>query len=73
MDDIKDENYDYLFVKNFSQIKVCKICKRLNIDPSNVLRGTASPKTIARVRRAIEQDLKDLERFNLYVSKNNTL
>lgn len=69
MDKEKDENYDFIYIKNFSKMRVTHICKRLSIDPSNVLKGTASKENLARVRRAIENDLKELERQNLWQQK----
>lgn len=65
----KEINLDLLYIKNFSKIKVTKVCKRLGVDASNVLHGTASPENLAKVRRAIENDLKELQRFDLYVTK----
>ena len=57
----KEVNIDLLYIKNFSKITVRKVCKRLGIDEANVLKGTASKANIARVRRAIENDLKYLQ------------
>lgn len=57
----KEVNIDLLYIKNFSKITVRKVCKRLEIDEANVLKGTASKANIKRVRRAIENDLKYLQ------------
>lgn len=62
----KDENYDYIYIKNFSKIRVTHICRRLSIDPSNILNGKASKENLARVRRAIENDIKELENNKLW-------
>ena len=59
----KEVNIDILYIKGFSQITVRKVCKRLGIDEGNVLKGTASKVNIKRVRRAIENDMRELERL----------
>lgn len=59
----KEVNIDILYIKGFSQITVRKVCKRLGIDEGNVLKGTASKENIKRVRRAIENDMRELERL----------
>ena len=68
----KEINIDLLFIKNFSKITVRKVCKRLGIDESNVLRGTASKENIKRVRRTIENDIKELSK-DLYGTNSITL
>ena len=60
MNEENEINIDLLYIKNFSKITVRKVCKRLGIDESNVLKGTASKTNIKRVRRAIENDLKEM-------------
>lgn len=60
MNEENEINTDLLYIKNFSKITVRKVCKRLGIDESNVLKGTASKSNIKRVRRAIENDLKEM-------------
>lgn len=68
----KEINIDLLYIKNFSKITVRKVCKRLGIDESNVLSGTASKENIKRVRRTIENDIKELSK-DLYGTNSITL
>lgn len=66
MNEENEINIDLLYIKNFSKITVRKVCKRLGIDESNVLKGTASKSNIKRVRRAIENDVNELRTLKLW-------
>lgn len=59
----KDINIDLLYIKNVSKITVKKVCNRLGIDYANVQNGKTSRENIKRVRRCIENDLKEYERL----------
>lgn len=56
---------DYKFIKNFSKIKVTKICKDLNIDRQNVLNNKTTEKNIHNVKEEIEDRLA-----RLYLKEN---
>lgn len=52
---------DLKYIKNFSKITISSICKELNINRANVLNGKASAKNIEKVRKKIEEKIKELE------------
>lgn len=51
---------DLQFIKDFSKINVSQICKDLNIDRSNVLRGRASEEKTKLVKDEILKRLENL-------------
>lgn len=58
---IKDKEKNLRYIKRFSKITVSSICKELNINRANVLNGKASAKNIEKVKRKIEEKIKDME------------
>lgn len=55
---------DLRYIKSFSKINVKSVCEELGIDRQNVLNNKASAINTAKVRKAIEQKLKELEEGN---------
>lgn len=53
---------DLDFIKGFSKIKISTICKKLNIDKSNLWAGKASAEKIKLVKKEIINEFKKLER-----------
>lgn len=58
---IKDKEKNLRYIKRFSKITVSSICKELKINRANVLNGKASAKNIEKVKRKIEEKIKDME------------
>ncbi len=48
------------FIRAFLNIKVSKICKDLDITPSNVYNGTVSKDKLNKVRRALDEEINKL-------------
>ena len=55
-----NKKVDLDFIKGFSQITITKICKDLNVDRANLLKGNASSDTTRKVKDELEKRLKDL-------------
>ena len=51
---------DFNFIKNFSKIKVSRICKDLKINKQNVFSNKASRETIGKVKNQIDVEIKEL-------------
>lgn len=51
---------DLEFIKGFSKINVASICKKLNIDRSNLLKGTASSEKTKAVKDEIIKQIEEL-------------
>lgn len=52
---------DLDFIKDFSKIKIAPICKKLNIDKSNLWAGKVSGDKVKLVKEEIIKELKKLE------------
>lgn len=52
---------DLKYIKGFAKINVASICKELHIDKSNLWRGRSSVKNIEKVKKTIEEKLKELD------------
>lgn len=55
---------DYDFIKGFKNIKIASICKKLNIDKSNVYRGVTTKENLNRIRKEIEAEIAKLYKEN---------
>lgn len=51
---------DLEYIKKFSKITLKEVCKKSNVDVSNVFHGKASKKAVNRVRKQIESDVARL-------------
>lgn len=51
---------DLEFIKGFSKINVVSICKKLNVDRSNLLKGTASGEKTKAVKDEIIKQIEEL-------------
>lgn len=51
---------DKIFIRKFMDIKVCKICVDLGINPSNISSGKASEKQYELLREEIDRRLDSL-------------
>lgn len=58
MDKEREKNYKY--IKNFSKIKVTRICKKLKISRQNVLNNKTTTENIIKVKEEIENELARL-------------
>ena len=52
---------DLDFIKDFSKIKISPICKKLNIDKSNLWAGKVSSEKVKQVKDEIIKELNKLE------------
>lgn len=52
---------DLDFIKDFSKIKIAPICKKLNIDKSNLWAGKVSSEKVKQVKDEIIKELNKLE------------
>ena len=48
------------FIRGFLDIKVSKICKDLGITPTNVYNGTVSKIKLAKIKRALDEEISKL-------------
>lgn len=55
-----NKKVDLDFIKGFSQITITKICKDLNVDRPNLIKGNASLETTRKVKEELEKRLKNL-------------
>lgn len=55
-----NKKVDLDFIKGFSQITITKICKDLNVDRPNLIKGNASSETTRKVKDELEKRLKEL-------------
>lgn len=53
-------NEDLKFIKNFSKITIAGICRDLNVNKSNLWRGTAKKDTIKKVAEEIKKKYNSL-------------
>lgn len=72
MENKKELNEDLIYIKSFTNISVKKVCKRLGIDDSNVLKGKTTDANLKRVRHILESDIKALSKRSI-THENNTL
>lgn len=56
---------DLQFIKNFSKITIKKVCENVKAVRQNVLKGTASEKSIEKVKEEIETQIA-----KLYIERN---
>lgn len=56
---------DLQFIKNFSKITIKKVCENAKAVRQNVLNGTASEKSIEKVKEEIETQIA-----KLYIERN---
>ena len=56
-----NKKVDLEFIKSFSKINVTQICRELNIDRPNLMKGKASSETTRKVREEIEKRLDELK------------
>jgi len=54
-------NEDLKFIKEFSKITIAGICRDLNINKSNLWRGTAKKDAIKRVAEEIRKKYKNIK------------
>jgi hypothetical protein len=59
---------DIDFIRKFSKITITGICKKLNVNRSNVIMGTTTDENIKDVREEIESEIAKLY---LKEEKNN--
>ena len=57
---------DLEYIKKFSKIKIARICRDLNITPSNLWSGKLKAEKIHKVRKVIESEIG-----GIYVEENN--
>lgn len=50
----------FFYIKNFSKIKISAICRKLNIDRSNLLNGRTSEENLIKVKEEIESEIAKL-------------
>ena len=50
----------FFYIKNFSKIKISAICRKLNIDRSNLLHGKTSEENLIKVKEEIESQIAKL-------------
>lgn len=51
---------DLDFIKEFSKISISDICKKKNVDRTNVITGRASAEKTKKVRKGIESEIGKL-------------
>ena len=51
---------DYSFIKGFQDIKLSKICKKLNINLGNIISGIASEENVKKVKNELIRELLSL-------------
>lgn len=56
---------DLQFIKNFSKITIKKVCENAKVVRQNVFNGTASEKSIEKVKEEIETQIA-----KLYIERN---
>lgn len=54
------ENEDLEYLKKFSKITITEVCKKAKVDSSNLYKGTASKKSIKKVRKILESEVAKL-------------
>lgn len=50
----------FFYIKNFSKIRISAICRKLNIDRSNLLNGRTSEENLIKVKEEIESEIAKL-------------
>ena len=55
-----NKKLDLDFIKGFSQITITRICKDLNIDRPNLLKGNASAETTRKAKDELEKRILEL-------------
>lgn len=55
---MKEEYLD--FIKNFSKISITSVCKKADVNRSNLLNGTASIDKTIKVKQVIEEEVAKL-------------
>lgn len=54
------KNKDLEFIKNFAKISVKSVCKRKNVDYSNLQNGRTTEEKIKKVKKGLESDIAKL-------------
>lgn len=59
---ISSKEKNLKFIKDFSKIKISNICKELNIDKSNLWRGTLSNEKIEIIKNEIIKKYEEIKK-----------
>lgn len=54
----KEKNHK--FIKNFSKITISGICKKLNVERTNIILGTTSEENLEKVKEEIQKEIAKL-------------
>lgn len=57
---IMKKEEDYKYIKKFMGISLVKICEKLKVNYSNVVKGRASLETTGKVREELEKEIENL-------------
>ena len=66
------QDKDLIWIKRFSKLSIKSICEELNVNRANLLNGRASAKNTYKVRKTIEERLKNLDNdaeFNKHIPR----
>lgn len=66
-----EKERNLIYIKGFSKIKIKDICKKLNIDSSNLWNGRCSEEKVKMVRQYIENELDKIK--DVKNAKNSSL
>lgn len=48
------------FIRNFSKITISGICKKLNVERTNIILGTTSEENLEKVKEEIQKEIAKL-------------
>lgn len=51
---------DLEYIKKFSKINIRKVCRKNNVDTSNLYKGKVKAEKITKVKKQIENDIAEL-------------
>lgn len=54
----KEKNHK--FIRNFSKITISGICKKLNVERTNIILGTTSEENLEKVKEEIQKEIAKL-------------
>lgn len=54
----KEKNHK--FIRNFSKITISGICKKLNVERTNIILGTTSEENLENVKEEIQKEIAKL-------------
>jgi len=57
MESEKIKSEDYQYIRSFSKISIANICRKLNINRSNIMSGKTKEKNYNLVKREIEKEI----------------